>query len=121
MTLWEALCVGLLTRIGLRFINIPKSFCYLLCQDPALVLPVVTLQTPGTLGLRGGHWGLLTHDDGLLTRELLKAPQVSRVLSEAGGVRQPGPIDVLTVSIGIQATVTLTTILDKSIQVLDKF
>ena len=94
---------------------------YLLCQDPALILPVVTLQTPGTLGLRGGHWGLLTHNDGLLTRELLKAPQVSRVLSEAGGVRQPGPIDVLTVSVRIQATVTITTILEKSIRGLDKF
>ena len=88
--------------------------CYLLCQDPALVLPVVSLQTPGTLGLSGGGGGLLTHNDGLLTREFLKAPEVSRVLGKAGGVRQPGPIDVLTVSVRIQATVTLSTILEKS-------
>ena len=76
---------------------------------------MVSLQTPGTLGLSGGGGGLLTHDDGLLTRELLKAPEVSRVLGEAGGVRQPGPIDVFTVSVGIQATVTLSTILEKRI------
>ena len=53
---------------------------HLLCEDPALVLPVVRLQASGTPGLRG----LVTNNDGLLTRELLKAPQVPGLLSKTG-------------------------------------
>ena len=44
-----------------------QKYSDLLRQDPALILPVVTLQTSGTLGLSGGRWGPLTHNDGLLT------------------------------------------------------
>ena len=87
---------------------------HLLCEDPALVLPVVRLQAPGTPGLRG----LVTNNDGLLTRELLKTPQVPGLLCEAGGVRQPGTIDVLTVRVRVQAAVTFTSILNKSLNIL---
>ena len=83
---------------------------HLLCEDPALVLPVVRLQAPGTPGLRG----LVTNNDGLLTRELLKTPQVPGRLCEAGGVGQPGTIDVLTIRVRVQAAVALTSILQKS-------
>ena len=92
---------------------IPCPPSYLLCYHPAIVLPVVSLQTPGTPGLCGG---LVTNNDGLLTRELLKAPQVSWLLREAGGVRQPGTVNILTVRVRVQATVTLTTILQKSLE-----
>ena len=73
---------------------------------------MVRLQTPGTPRLCRG---LVTNNDGLLTRELLKAPDVSWLPSEAGGVRQPGTINILTVCVRVQAAVTLTIILEKSL------
>lgn len=95
-------------------VTIPCLPPYLLCYYPALVLPVVSLQTPGTPGLRGG---LVTNYDGLLTRELLKAPEVSGRLSEAGGVRQAGAVNILAVCVRVQTAVTLTTILQKSLKI----
>ena len=86
---------------------------HLFCEDPALVLPVVRLQASGTPGLRG----LVTNNDGLLTRELLKTPQVPGLLSKTGWVRQSGSINVLTVSVRVQAAVTFTSILKKVIKI----
>ena len=62
----------------------------------------------------------MTNNDGLLTRKLLKAPEVAWLPCEAGGVRQPGTVNILTVRVGVQAAVTLTTILKISLEGLSE-
>ena len=94
---------------------------------------MVSLQTPGTLGLLGLYhndvifwelsfngillWGL-SHNDGLLTRELLKGAKKAGVLGEAGLAErpamcggEPGAVDVLAVCVRVQRAITLEPVL----------
>ena len=62
-------------------------------------------------------WGL-SHNDGLLTRELLKGAKKAGVLGEAGlaerpamGGGEPGAVDVLAVCVRVQRAITLEPVL----------